>query len=68
MRDWRGGIEVLKFSDGSAVGRSPVMAGGRPVTGLRQLRILELRWGVIRAQALTPRESSTFIEHLLGET
>ncbi|GAA4771127.1 helix-turn-helix transcriptional regulator [Streptomyces sanyensis] len=63
-----GGIEVLKFSDGSAVGRSPVMAGGRPVTDLRQLRILELRYGIIRAQALTPRESNTFIEHLLGET
>ncbi|MEU0070523.1 helix-turn-helix transcriptional regulator [Streptomyces sp. NPDC006332] len=63
-----GSIEVLKFADGSAVGRSPVVANGRPVSDPRQLRILELRYGIIRAQALTPRESTAFIEHLLGET
>lgn len=63
-----GRIEVLKFADGSAVGRSPVVANGRPVSEPRQLRILELRYGIIRAQALTPRESTAFIERLLGET
>ncbi|MGW1254020.1 helix-turn-helix domain-containing protein [Streptomyces sp. NPDC002513] len=63
-----GGIEVLKFDDGSAVGRSPAVANGRPVSEPRQLRILELRYGIIRAQALTPRESMAFIEQLLGET
>ncbi|MGA5193613.1 helix-turn-helix domain-containing protein [Streptomyces exfoliatus] len=63
-----GGIEVLKFDDGSAVGRSPVVANGRPVTERKQLHILELRYGIIRAQALTPRESTAFIEQLLGET
>ncbi|GAB3014979.1 helix-turn-helix transcriptional regulator [Streptomyces pseudoechinosporeus] len=63
-----GGIEVLKFDDGSAVGRSSVVANGRPVSEPRQLRILELRYGIIRAQALTPRESSAFIEQLLGDT
>ncbi|MFJ9834416.1 helix-turn-helix domain-containing protein [Streptomyces sp. NPDC101169] len=61
-----GGIEVLKFENGSAVGRSPAVANGRPVDEPRQLRILELRYGIIRAQALTPRESTTFIERLLG--
>ncbi|MFC8492552.1 MULTISPECIES: helix-turn-helix transcriptional regulator [unclassified Streptomyces] len=63
-----GGIEVLKFSDGSAVGRSPVVANGRPVTERKQLHILELRYGIIRAQALAPRESTALIEQLLGET
>ncbi|MFJ9826802.1 helix-turn-helix domain-containing protein [Streptomyces sp. NPDC101160] len=63
-----GGIEVLKFADGSAVGRSPAVANGRPVTDPRQLRILELRYGIVRAQALTPLESKVFIEQLLGET
>ncbi len=63
-----GGIEVLKFEDGSAVGRSPAVASGRPVTDLRQLRILELRYGIIRTQALAPRESAAVIEQLLGET
>ncbi|GAA1016049.1 helix-turn-helix transcriptional regulator [Streptomyces thermogriseus] len=63
-----GGIEVLKFEDGTGVGRSPGIANGRPVSDLRQLRILELRYGIIRAQALTPRESTALIEQLLGET
>lgn len=63
-----GGIEVLKFADGSAVGRSPAVANGRRVEGPKHLRILELRYGIIRAQALTPRESTSFIERLLGAT
>ncbi|MDX2542203.1 helix-turn-helix domain-containing protein [Streptomyces sp. WI04-05B] len=63
-----GSIEVLKFADGSAVGRSPALANGRPVSDARQLRILELRYGIIRGQALTPRESTAFLEQLLGET
>lgn len=61
-------IEVLKFSDGSAVGRSEGAFSGRPVSDPKQLRILGLRYGMIRAQALTPRESLAFIEQLLGET
>ncbi|MBT2476751.1 helix-turn-helix transcriptional regulator [Streptomyces sp. ISL-94] len=63
-----GGIEVLKFGDGKAVGRSEGAFGGRPVSDPRQLRILELRYGMIRAQALTPLETRGFIEELLGET
>ncbi|MFJ9479691.1 Scr1 family TA system antitoxin-like transcriptional regulator [Streptomyces mirabilis] len=31
------------------------------------VRVLESRYGIIRSQALTPRESSAFIEKLLGE-
>ncbi|MEU3652228.1 helix-turn-helix transcriptional regulator [Streptomyces sp. NPDC032161] len=63
-----GGVEVLKFEDGTAVGRSDGAFAGRPVSDPKQLRILELRYGMIRAQALTPRESLAFIEKLLGET
>lgn len=63
-----GEIQVLKFKDGTAVGRSEGASGGRPVTDPKQLRILELRYGMIRAQALTPSESLAFIEQLLGET
>ncbi|MBT2446074.1 helix-turn-helix domain-containing protein [Streptomyces sp. ISL-43] len=63
-----GGIEVLKFGDGEAVGRSEGAYAGRPVSDPRQLRILELRYGMIRAQALTPLETQGFIEQLLGET
>ncbi|MEU6298198.1 helix-turn-helix domain-containing protein [Streptomyces erythrochromogenes] len=63
-----GRIQVLKFADGSAVGRSDGAFHGRTVSDPKQLRILELRYGIIRAQALTPRESRAFIEELLGET
>jgi transcriptional regulator with XRE-family HTH domain len=63
-----GVVEVLKFPDGTAVGRSDGVFNGRPVSEPKQVRILELRYGMIRAQALTPRESRAFIEQLLGET
>ncbi|WP_137988330.1 helix-turn-helix domain-containing protein [Streptomyces vilmorinianum] len=63
-----GRIELLKFVDGTATGRSDGAFNGRPVTDPRQVRVLELRYGTIRAQALPPRESLAFIEQLLGET
>ncbi|MFE5920891.1 helix-turn-helix domain-containing protein [Streptomyces sp. NPDC056468] len=63
-----GRIELLKFVDGTAVARSDGAFNGRPVTEPRQLHILELRYGTIRAQALPPWESLAFIEQLLGET
>ncbi|MEV0218690.1 helix-turn-helix transcriptional regulator [Streptomyces sp. NPDC050704] len=62
----QGLIEVLKFADGTAVGRSDGAFNGRPVSNPRDLRILELRYGMIRAQALDPRESLAFIEQALG--
>ncbi|MGT2529797.1 helix-turn-helix domain-containing protein [Streptomyces nojiriensis] len=61
-------IQVLKFGDGTAVGRSEGIFNGRPVSDPKQLQVLELRYGMIRAQALSPRESRSFIEKLLGET
>jgi transcriptional regulator with XRE-family HTH domain len=63
-----GRIQVMKFGDGTAVGRTDGEFAGRPVSEPRHLRILELRYGIIRAQALTPEESLAFIERVLGET
>ncbi|WP_340377487.1 helix-turn-helix transcriptional regulator [Streptomyces sp. SS7] len=63
-----GRIELLKFEDGSAVGRSDGAFNGRAITDPKQLRILDLRYGTIRALALPPRESLALIEKLLGET
>ncbi|MGC5562898.1 helix-turn-helix domain-containing protein [Streptomyces sp. FR-108] len=63
-----GRIELLKFPDGTAVGRSEGAFNGRPTSDPKQLRVIELQYGSIRAQALSPRESSAFIEQLLGET
>ncbi|MFJ8109024.1 helix-turn-helix domain-containing protein [Streptomyces sp. NPDC096132] len=62
-----GKIEVLKFEDGTALGRSHGAFNGRPTSDLKQLRILELRYSTIRAQALSPRESLAFIEQLRGD-
>ncbi|MCO4698571.1 hypothetical protein LRR80_04654 [Streptomyces sp. RO-S4] len=56
-------LEVLKFADGTAAGRSDGAFNGRPTFAPKQLRILELRYGTIRALALTPRESLDLIEH-----
>ncbi|KAA6218864.1 helix-turn-helix domain-containing protein [Streptomyces filamentosus] len=63
-----GRIELLKFVDGTAVGRSDGAFSGRAVSDAKQLRVLELRYGTIRAQALPPGESLALIEQLLGET
>ncbi|MEU3780252.1 helix-turn-helix transcriptional regulator [Streptomyces sp900129855] len=63
-----GRVQVLKFWDGTAVGRMDDEFNGRPVSDPRQLRILELRYGIIRAEALTARESLAFIEQMVGET
>lgn len=63
-----GKIELLKFEDGTAVARSDGAFNGRPIHDPRHLRILELRYGTIRAQALPLGESLAFIEQLLGET
>lgn len=40
----------------------------RLYTDRRTVRELEEQYGLLRAQALTPRESLAFIEKLLGET
>ncbi|WP_327704007.1 helix-turn-helix transcriptional regulator [Streptomyces decoyicus] len=63
-----GRIQVLKFGDGSAVGRDEGQDTSSRITNPKEIRILELRYGIIRAQALTPRESMAFIEKVLGET
>ncbi|WP_327713403.1 helix-turn-helix domain-containing protein [Streptomyces sp. NBC_00464] len=63
-----GSHEVLKLSDGSAVGHNEVQLISRLISDPKEVQILEMRYGMIRAQALTPRLSRTFIEKLLGET
>jgi hypothetical protein len=61
-------FQVLKFDDGSAIGHWEGQLSDRLVSDAEQVRILELRHGMIRAQALSPRESVEFIDKLLGET
>ncbi|MEU7283060.1 helix-turn-helix transcriptional regulator [Streptomyces sp. NPDC045431] len=59
---------VLKLRDGTAVAHSQAQLHSRLITDPREVQILEMRYGLIRSQALTPRLSRTFIEKLLGET
>ncbi|MFG2598345.1 helix-turn-helix domain-containing protein [Streptomyces sp. NPDC048462] len=63
-----GSHRVLKLSDGTAVGLNEVQLTSRLITDPKEVQILEMRYGMIRAQALTPRLSRIFIEKLLGET
>ncbi|MEK9519545.1 helix-turn-helix transcriptional regulator [Streptomyces sp. NPDC087908] len=61
-------LEVIKFDDGTAVGRSSAVSGGRPVTDLRSLRLLELRYGILRTQALTPGATVDALRRMLRGT
>jgi transcriptional regulator with XRE-family HTH domain len=63
-----GELRLLKLSDGSTVGYSEAQLTSRVITQPTEVQILELRYGIIRAQALTPRESLAFIEKVLGDT
>lgn len=59
---------MLKFLDGTAIGRMDDEFGGRPVSDSKQLRVLELRYGTVRAEAPTTEESLVYIRQLLGWT
>ncbi|WP_371536091.1 helix-turn-helix domain-containing protein [Streptomyces sp. NBC_00466] len=63
-----GSHQVLKLRDGTAVGHNEVQLTSRLISEPREVQILEMRYGLIRSQALTPRLSRTFIEKLVGET
>ncbi|WEH35383.1 helix-turn-helix transcriptional regulator [Streptomyces sp. AM 4-1-1] len=63
-----GSHRVLKLNDGTTVGHNEVQLTSRLITDPKEVQILEMRYGMIRAQALTPRLSRAFIEKLLGET
>ncbi|MFJ4912615.1 helix-turn-helix domain-containing protein [Streptomyces sp. NPDC088726] len=63
-----GSHRVFKLTDGTAVGLNEVQLTSRLISDPKEVQILEMRYGLIRAQALTPRLSRMFIEKLLGET
>lgn len=63
-----GPLTVFKLKDGSTMGHLEVQLISRLVSDPRDLHTLEMRYGMIRAQALTPRESRAFIEKVRGET
>ncbi|MBQ1100601.1 helix-turn-helix transcriptional regulator [Streptomyces sp. b94] len=63
-----GPFRLLKLKDGVSVGLNEVQLTNRVITEPRETTVLDMRYGIIRAQALTPRESLAFIEKMLGES
>ncbi|KJY45549.1 DNA-binding protein [Streptomyces sp. NRRL S-444] len=63
-----GSLQLMRLKDGTTVGHNEVQLVSRLITEPKEVQILDMRYGMIRAQALTPRESLTFIEKVLGET
>jgi transcriptional regulator with XRE-family HTH domain len=62
-----GSFRVLKLRNGKTLGYSGGQLYNRVITDPREVQVLEMRYGMIRAQALSPRESRAFIEKLMGE-
>lgn len=63
-----GQLQVLKLEGGTTLGYTEAQLSSRVVSGSAETQMLETRYGIIRAQALSPRESLAFIEKVLGET
>ncbi|MFD7241053.1 helix-turn-helix domain-containing protein [Streptomyces massasporeus] len=63
-----GSFRLLKLKDGATVAFSEAPLSSRVTADPRETTILDVRYGVLRAQALSPRESSAFIEKALGDT
>ncbi|MYT25290.1 helix-turn-helix domain-containing protein [Streptomyces sp. SID7760] len=57
-----GSLQLMRLKDGTTVGHNEVQLVSRLITEPKEVQILDMRYGMIRAQALTPRESLTFIE------
>ncbi|MGP3921716.1 helix-turn-helix domain-containing protein [Streptomyces sp. 8N616] len=62
-----GPFQLLEPHHGPKVGQIEVQQFSRVITDRKELRVFEARYGIIRAQALTPQESLAFIEKLRGE-
>ncbi|GHJ41127.1 helix-turn-helix transcriptional regulator [Streptomyces sp. TS71-3] len=63
-----GPFNLLRLREGVTVAHHEVQRISQLVSDPQEIQILELRYGIIRAQALSPRESVAFIERMLGET
>ncbi|TQK44079.1 helix-turn-helix protein [Streptomyces sp. SLBN-118] len=63
-----GGFRIFKLQSGATLGYSEVLHFTRLIPEPREVQFLEMQYGSIRAQALTPRESLALIEKVLGDT
>lgn len=63
-----GQLQLLKLKDGTDLGHWEGQLSNRLISDFKEVHVLEMRYGMLRAQALTPRESLAFIDGVLGET
>jgi transcriptional regulator with XRE-family HTH domain len=63
-----GSFRLLKLRDGSTVGLVEAPLTSRVLCDPRETTVLDVRYGMIRAQALTPRDSLALIKKLREET
>ncbi|MGW9049740.1 helix-turn-helix domain-containing protein [[Kitasatospora] papulosa] len=62
-----GPFTLIDTVQGQRIAYTEAQGDSRMYTGQAKVRQLEARYGIIRSQALTPRESSEFVQKLLGE-
>lgn len=61
-----GPFNLIDTAEGRRIAYTEVQDDSRLYTSTGKIRELEARYGILRSQALTPRESLDFIEELLG--
>ncbi|MBB1242261.1 helix-turn-helix domain-containing protein [Streptomyces durbertensis] len=62
-----GPFTLIETNEGRRIAYVEVQNVSRLQTERERVRALEAKYGIIRAQALTPRESLAYVEKLLGE-
>lgn len=62
-----GPFTLLDTDKGHRIAYTEVQDDSRLYTDVRKVREIEARYGILRAQALTPNESSALIVQLMGE-
>ncbi|WP_340558891.1 DUF5753 domain-containing protein [Streptomyces sp. GSL17-111] len=62
-----GGFRLFKLRAGATLGCCEIQHVIQSITESHRVQSLEMQYGMIRAQALTPRESLAFIDKVLGE-
>ncbi|CAM5702340.1 helix-turn-helix domain-containing protein [Streptomyces fumanus] len=63
-----GSFRLLRLQGGTTVGHVEVQHISRVIADPKEVQLLDMRYGIIRAQALSPGESTALIEKVLGET
>lgn len=62
-----GPFTLIDTAKGQRIAYTEVQDDSRLYTGVRKIRELEARYGILRSQALTPTESSALIVELMGD-